>query len=177
MVILLKLLFYLRPKHWKLQKPLLSHQFSSVYTVNHDILLSMLTELGNFGGNIQLVWILPHWTFIQCFLAGPSIKISSPLHWCTSGIDTWSPSSAVCSSDSLGTFRKSLLLWIDCLLLYFKLILLLCVMFFEWFLRSLWTKASAKYPSLNLNIMFSVSCKNFKTNIYETDYNSTINWL
>ena len=47
---------------------------------------------GNFRESQVLVWIIPQWMFIQCILAGTSVKISRPLHWCTSGIGTWTPS-------------------------------------------------------------------------------------
>ena len=59
-------------------------------TVNHDILLSTLSELGISGK--------AH-SWFESYLSGHSfcvswqgcIKTSSSLHWCTSGIGTWTP--------------------------------------------------------------------------------------
>ena len=64
---------------------------AALNTVNHDILLSALSKLGIRGQSTQLVLIVSQWTFIQCVLAGTSVKISPPLHYFTPGFGTWTP--------------------------------------------------------------------------------------
>lgn len=93
-VILLKLLFYLWLKH-SLAKALAQSSFLILLDLSaafdsepwHPPVYAVRTE--NFRESTELVWIVPQWTFIQCVLAGTSVKISPTLHWCTSGISTW----------------------------------------------------------------------------------------
>ena len=45
----------------------------------------------NFLESRQLVRVLPQWMLIQSVLPGTSVKISPPLQWCTSRVDTFLP--------------------------------------------------------------------------------------